>query len=136
MEKTIKADRKRKILKEEFLDDNALLEIIMEENRDVIIGLRFVDSHKNQIKEQILTRMSIYDYMSEYENLLKVSSDNTAIAIFKKVSEEEEYQLDKMYYIKEHIFADEEFLDITYREKFPNLSLDKHLILKSDNSNS
>lgn len=131
MRKTIKADKERKILKEEFLNDNALLQATMEENRDVTIGIRFVENPLVGIKEHILTKLSIYDYMSDYDNLVRISSDSSAVAIFNKT--EEGFQLNRFYDAEEHSFALSEFIDIVYEEKFPELALDKHLVLKSTN---
>lgn len=131
MRKTIKADKSRKILKEEFLNDNALLESTMEDNRDILVVVRFVEGPSSGIKEHILTKMNVYDYMSEYNNLVKKSKDSSTIAIFNKT--EEGYQLNRVYDVNKHEFALEEFIDIVYEDKFPELALDKHLILKGVN---
>ena len=131
MKKTIKADKKRKILKEEFLNDNALLQATMEENRDVTIGVRFVEHPLVGIKKHILTRLSIYDYMSDYDNLIKIANDSSAVAVFTKT--DEGLQLDRLYDAEEHEFALSEFIDIVYEKRFPELALDKHLVLKSTN---
>lgn len=131
MRKTIKADKSRKILKEEFINDNSLLELTMEDNRDILVGVRFVEGACSGIKEHILMRMSVYDYMSEYNNLVKKSKDSSTIAIFKKT--DDGYQLNRVYDAEKHEFALEEFIDIVYEDKFPELALDKHLVLKGTN---
>lgn len=128
MKKTIKADKSRKILQEEFLNDNSLLELTMEDNRDILVGIRFVEGVGFGIKEHILTKMSIYDYLSEYSNLVKISEDSSAIAIFNKTKAG--YQLDRLYNLEEHAFALDEFIDIVFEKKFPKLSLDKYLVLE------
>ena len=128
MKKTIKADKSRKILQEEFLNDNSLLELTMEDNRDILVGIRFVEGVGFGIKEHILTKMSIYDYLSEYSNLVKISEDSSAIAIFNKTKAG--YQLDRLYDLEEHAFALDEFIDIVFEKKFPKLSLDKYLVLE------
>lgn len=131
MKKTIKADKSRKILKEEFLNDNSLLEITMEDNRDILVGVRFVEGVGSGIKEHILARINIYDYASEYSDLVKISYDSSAIAIFNKTKAG--YQLDRFYDLEEHAFALDEFKDIVFKKKFPELALDKYLVLKSTN---
>lgn len=131
MKKTIKADKQRKILKEEFLNDNALLQATMEDNRDVTISVRFVEHPLVGIKEHILTKLSIYDYVSDYDNLIKIANDSSAIAVFNKT--DEGFQLDSLYDAEEHTFAIDEFIDIAYEKKFPELVLDKYLVLKSTN---
>lgn len=128
MKKTIKADKNRKILKEEYLNDNTLLEIVMEDDRNIIVSVRFVEGSSNTIREHVLTKMTIYDYLSDYNDLIKKSADSSAIAIFVKTKEG--LQLNRFYNIEEHAFALDEFIDIVYEEKFPKLVLDKHLILK------
>ncbi len=131
MEKTIKADKKRKILTEDFLNDNTLLQATLQNNRDVLVGVRFVDGPQ-RITEHILTRMTIYDYMSDYSNLVRISKDSSSIAIFNK-TDEGLLQLSRFYDASAHEFALDEFIDIVYEKKFPELALDKHLVLKSTN---
>lgn len=129
MKNTIKADNKRQILKEEYLNDNALLELTLEGKNDVVVALRYVQSPIKGIQEQILTKISTSDCAEEYDELVKISADKSTIAIFKKT--EENYELDKLYDTEEHTFIPSEFLDIVYLENFPNSTLDKHLVIKN-----
>lgn len=132
MKKSIRDDRKREVFSSEYLNDNALLELRFVENRDVAYCIRYVDAKEKSIKEDFLTQMSIYDYVSERADLVKVSEDASTIAIFKKV--EEGFQLAKIYDTKKHEFAMEEFMDIEYEKKFPKHPLNKQFILQN-NSN-
>lgn len=133
MRKNIKADKERTIIKEEYINDNSLLEATLEDNREVTLTIRFVKSPIEGIKEHFLTKMTIYDFLSEtdFNNFLKISEDNSAIAIFKEVPEG--FQLERLYDTEEHSFALDEFIDIVYKEKFPELALNKHLVLKRTN---
>lgn len=123
MKKTIKEDKSRNVIKEEYITDNTLLEYVLEEAK-VIIGIRYIDSQK--IKETILLRISLEDYAERESSFLDISEDKSTIATFTRVGEE--YQLDRVYETTDHSFVAEDFKDVAYMLKFPNQKLNKQLI--------
>ena len=126
MKKTIKEDKERIIIKEEFINDNTLLEYVKEDN-NVIIGIRYIESPIGGIKENILVRIKKEDF-TDIHNFFKIDSQKSTIAIFN--AKEDGYQLTKVYDIEEHSLVSEEFMDIVYNKKFPKQPLDKHLVLR------
>lgn len=130
MKKNIKEDQKREVFLSEYLNNNALLELTSVENKDIVFSIRYVDVKERSIKEHYLTKLSIDDYVSEKDNLIKISEDSSTIAVFKKL--DEKFQLSKVYDTKKNEFILEEFIDIVYEKKFPNYPLDKQFILKNN----
>ena len=122
MKKTIKEDRERNIIKSELLNDNTLLEYVAEK-RDIVIGIRFVESPTKGIREQILLRVDVAEFTDHIGQLIQVNEDKTAIAIFKPL--EDSYMLEQVYDLEEHTFGIPEFLDLHYQKKFPNAPLKK-----------
>jgi len=123
MKKTIKEDKARKIIKEEYITDNALLEYVLE-NDEVTIGIRYIDRQK--IHETILLKISLEDYLERAASFLDISEDKSTIATFTRIGKS--YQLDRVYEITENSFVTDDFIDVAYQLKFPNQKLNKQLI--------
>ena len=132
MKKTIKEDLERIVIKEKLLDNNSLIQY--ECNRDdktVSLVVRYIKN--NTIKEDIITTMTLDEYINELDNIVKINKNDSAIAIFKKETYNNvfnEYTLRDCYDLKDHSFAIIDFLDIEYNEKFPNNKVDKYLVVK------
>ena len=121
MKKTIKEDQERLILKSELIDDNSLLEYVAS-NGKMQVGIRFVEG-SSTIQEHIILSMDITKYMKHQESLIEFNEDRTAIAIFAPI--EEGYQLKNVYDITKHESRGPAFVDIEYRNRFPNKPLVK-----------
>ena len=120
MKKTIKEDQERLILQSELLNDNTLLEVVADHG-NMVVGVRFVDSPLTGLREHILIKMDIVEYMKHQDNLMEINEDRTSIAIFTPA--EEGYVLKDVYDTLEHQFGYQEFVDIEYRKRFPNKPL-------------
>ena len=88
---------------------------------NMIVGVRFVESPLTGLREHILIKMDIVEYMKHQENLMEINEDKTSIAIFTPT--EEGYVLKDVYDTVEHQFGYQEFVDIEYKKRFPNKSL-------------
>lgn len=132
MKNTIKEDLERIVIKEEIINDNSLLQYeCNRDNKIVTLGVRYIKN--NTIQENILTTMTLDEYINELDNIVKININNSAIAIFKKETYRNvfnEYILHDCYDLNKHTFASSEFLDIEYNEKFPNNKVDKYLVVK------
>lgn len=126
MKDTIKKDKERKIIKEEYLDDNTLLEVSIDEGM-VIISVRFVESPITGIREHTLLQVKAEDYMKHMDKLIDVNEKKDAIAIFTPTKEG--YLLRDVYDAKEHEFTNTDFTDLLYRERFPQKKLNKRTIV-------
>lgn len=125
MKDTIKEDKERKIIKEEYLDNNTLLEISVEEGK-VVISVRFVDTHLSGIKEHILLQIKAETYMKHMEGLIDISEKKDTIAIFKPT--EKGYLLHSVYDTSSHEFVNADFTELLYKRRFPHKQLNKNLI--------
>lgn len=127
MKNTIKSDNERLIIKEELLDDNSLLQYEYDrENDKVLLAIRFIKHHT--IQEHILTILSIHEYASELDDRVKINEDHTSIAIFDK--KDNDYVLRDCYNLQEHNYAINDFVDIEFNNKFPNIKINNYLVLK------
>ncbi len=122
MKRTIKEERETEIIKEEFLDENSLLQYKKDNNNNFEVVIKYIT--KNQIHEQFLARI---ENSNPNKTLLQLNEDSTAIAIFKKY--DNAYQLKRLYKVRTHSFAHSEFLDIVYPNFFSKTKLDSHLQL-------
>lgn len=120
MKKTIKEDQERLILQSELLNDNTLLEVVADHG-NMVVGVRFVDSPLTGLREHILIKMDIVEYMKHQDKLMEINEDKTSIAIFTPT--EKGYVLKDVYDTVEHQFGYQEFVDIEYKKRFPNKSL-------------
>lgn len=120
MEKTIKKDQERNIIKSELLNDNTLLEFVAK-NHDIIASVRYIDSPITGIRENILFKMDVADYTKHVGEIIQISEEKEAIAIFQPI--EEGYQLKQVYDTQEHQFAISEFVDLVYKKHFPTQPL-------------
>ena len=127
MKKNIKEDTERKVIKQEYLDENTLLEHIEEEN-DILITVRFIE--KGSIKEHFIAKIEKNDYEQEIDNLIKKNEDSSAIAVFSKV--DDEYTLKNLYLIEEHSSEVGDFLDVAYQLFFEKPKLNKRLTYKKE----
>ena len=127
MKKTIKEDRQRKVIKEELLNDNLILEYTQEKDK-IIVGVRFVDSPISGIKEHILATYDVAEYTEHIGELIQISEDKSAVALFKPI--EGGYQLYRVYDTEEHSSEVDDFIDIVYDKKFPHQPLNKQLVKK------
>lgn len=129
MEKTLRSEKAVNVLKEEFLDDNALLifkELNNKSNGEkgrVEVVMQYIEN-RNCLREVNLFSI---DCTTHNERFLSVSADNSTIAIFDK--EEENYYLNRVYDVSEHNFVADDFKDIVYREKFPERPLTDYPML-------
>lgn len=126
MKDTIRKDRERKVIEEEYLDDNTLLEVTLEDKK-VVIGIRFVDSPVSGIKEHILHTMTVEDYMKNKDKTIMINEERNAIAIFGR--NEEGYYLENVYETEEHSFSPSDFADIVFMKRFPQKKLTKNLMI-------
>lgn len=131
MNNTIKADNERKVIKQEYLNDNALLEVI-EVDESIKICVRFIE--ENKIKEHTLIIMTKEKYNREGQFRIIVSEDNKKIALFCRAGDG--YQLERLYDLEEHEFAVCDFMDIEYRNHFKKPVLNKCLIYKMEGENA
>ena len=114
MKKTIKEDSKRIILKQNYLDDNNLLEYHIN-GQKVSLVVRYIEM--NKIHEITLINMDFNDYLNELHNIVKINDDNNAVAIFKK-DNNDEYWLYDIYKTEDHSLGYLDFLDIEYDNYF------------------
>lgn len=122
MKKTIKKDKHRYILKEEYLNDNALLEYSLE-NKKIVVGIRFIEGC---MKEHILGQYPVREFVEEEKNLIRFNKKKNAIALFRKVGED--YQLDGLYNAEEHSFEVPDFLELAYQKEFPQEPLGENRV--------
>ena len=128
MKKTIKEDQERLIINEELIGDNNLIQYEYNPKHDtVLLGVRFVEN--SSIKEHIITCLTVHQYASQLDKIVRFNEDNTAIAIFKK--ENDEYVLQNFYNLETHDFSCIDFMDIEYNNKFPNNKInDRYVLIK------
>ena len=127
MEKTIKKDRERFVLKEELVNDNTLLEYTYE-GMNIHIGVRYVDSPVGGIKETHLCTIHVHDYQDMVPDLIRINDDRNAIAVFKRT--DKGLQLDRLYDAESHGFVVDDFRDQQFKEKFPYKPLPEQLLKK------
>ena len=115
MRKTIEEEMREPFLKEELIQGNALLIYRPNEKdkKQVDVCLRYVEN--NSIKEQRITMISQSDM--EDSGIVVINPDGTAIATYKKVGED--YELDRIYSIKEHSFSNPDFMELDFHFYFP-----------------
>lgn len=133
MKNTIKSDDHRIIIYSDYLNDNCKLEGIFDsENQNISIVTRYVDG-VNKITETTLLVLSMDQFTTEYENLIRINEENDSIAIFEK--KEEGYVLRDIYDTINHCMAVEDFKDVVFKNKFPQTELGKNLeLIKKPNS--
>ena len=129
MKATIRDDQNRQIIKEEYVNENSLLEVSKEKD-DFIVTIRYVESPSVGIIEHFLTKINFFEYKTLFSELVRISNDNTTIAIFKCV--EDGFLLEKVYDASSHEFLPDEYMDIKFMEKFSDIVLNKQLILTND----
>lgn len=129
MKATIRDDQNRQIIKEEYVNENSLLEVSKEKD-DFIVTIRYVESPSVGIIEHFLTKINFFEYKTLFSELVRISNDNTTIAIFKSV--EDGFVLEKVYDASSHEFLPDEYMDIKFMEKFSDIVLNKQLILTND----
>lgn len=127
MKKTIKEDNERFVMQRELINDNTLLEYTADQGY-MIVGVRYVDSSSRSIKEHILLKMNIVEFMKHQQELIEVNEGKTSIAIFFPV--EDGYILREVYNTVEHEFGIPDFLDIEYQKAFPSTQIDKKYLKK------
>lgn len=121
MKDTIKADYFRKVLKHEFLTDNALIEHVLTDENIVEISVRYITGTIPEIKEDILIKLTKEEYSFELSEFLKINEDSTAIALFYK-NRENEFLLGKVYDITNHTFIPNDFTGTIYHKRFKKAS--------------
>ncbi len=120
-----------KTIKLEKIDENNILEYKYdEETNNVILIINFVES--DNFKEHTLTTMTLDDYTSELDKIVKINKNNSAIALFQKRTYGvfDEYSLKDCYDLIDHSFSTTESLDIDYQKKFSKSKTDKYLVVK------
>lgn len=131
MEKTIKKDNRRKLIRADYINDNMVLECVHNEEDDTVtIGVRYIE--ESSIRETIFTRVSMEEYMESYYDLIRITPLKDTIAIFKKKGTD--FTLNSIYDVKEHSMIPEDFKDIVFKQKFPTLELGKNLVLTKKNN--
>ena len=123
MKTTIKKDRQDKVLSEELISDNALLQYRQTSEDEVSIVVRYIDS--SSIKETTLYKTD----PTNNKYLLCISDDKQALAVFEE--HKDDFVLSRLYDVKEHTFVPHDFIDIAYNQKFPNQQVNHQLVLKS-----
>ena len=129
MEKTLKKDNERKIIRSEYINDNMILEFVTDSNdENVTAVVRYIDSD-NSIKETVLIKNIAYaTYVVYINQLLRIAEDKKHITIFKK--EGSTLVLDRIYDVEEHSMIPEDFLDVVFKKIYPTeeLGLNKVLV--------
>jgi len=126
MKNNIKEEQERLIIKEELLNENTLIQHEYDrENDKVRIVIRYIEYAS--IKEHTLNVMSVHEYASEFDKRVRINEDNSSIAIFDK--NEDGYALRNCYDLNEHEFTPSDFVDLEFNKKFPNVILNKFLVL-------
>lgn len=129
MKKTIREDNQRKVIKQEYLNENSLQEVALVDGK-IQITIRFVEGMS--IKEHILATMTPEELINEV-NTYKVSDDGKKIALFRKKGDE--YCLERLYDLEKHEFSISDFIDIEYKKHFKTPALNKYLRYKTGDSN-
>lgn len=124
MKKTIKEDNQRTVIKQEYLNNNSLLEISIVDGK-IEVTIRFIEG--KSIKEHILTIMSVEDFLLE-KDTYRISEDGKKMALFK--TKNDEYYLERLYDLEEHEFTVCDFMDLEYRKHFTIPVLNEHLSYK------
>ena len=127
MKKTIREDARRHILRQEYIDDNTLLEFV-EEGESILVSIRFVDS--GVIREQILRVFPKETGLSRICSMISISDDKEAIALFK--AREGALVLEDVYLVLEHSYSFSDFIDICYASHFDKNTLDEYLVYQKD----
>jgi len=117
MKKTIKKDMERISIYRSFINDNTLLECILDEDEKISIVVRFVDNLVNGIKEHCLARVGKDAYFDYINNFIEINDEADTIALFVP-SKDGNMELDRLYDAVGHHFADSEFMDLVYKNKF------------------
>ena len=132
MKKTIKEDQNRLILESELLNDNTLLEYTADQGY-MIVGIRYVESPISGIKEHVLIKMDIADFLKHKEELIEINEDHSAIAIF--TPQGDEYVLRGVYNAVSHGFETPEFIDLEYKKAFPSQPMERNFVKKKSKVN-
>lgn len=122
MEQTIKKDNERKVIKQEYLNENSLCETVVIDN-SIRISIRFIEH--SSVKEHIITTLPAEVYLTESEDRIRISEDGRMLAVFSK--RKEEFFLNRLYDLEEHCFSVPDFIDIEYKKHFQSPKLDSHL---------
>jgi len=127
MERTIKDDNRRHIIRQEYINDNMELQCALDDETNIVtISVRYV-SELNTINETIFKKVGLDEYMESYYDLVRFNAMKNTVAIFNKIGTD--FTLERVYDIKERSFIPEDFKDIVFHEKFAPLKLGKNLVL-------
>ena len=127
MERTIKADNRRHLIRQEYINDNMELQCALDDETNIVtISVRYV-SELNTITETILKKVGLAEYMESYYDLIRINAMKNTIAIFNKIGTD--FSLERVYDIKEKSYIPEDFKDVVFHEKFAPLKLGKNLVL-------
>lgn len=127
MERTIKYDNRRHIIRQEYINDNMELQCALDDETNIVtISVRYV-SELNTINETIFKKVGLDEYMESYYDLVRFNAMKNTVAIFNKIGTD--FTLERVYDIKERSFIPEDFKDIVFHEKFAPLKLGKNLVL-------
>ena len=131
MEKTIKAENARKVFRQEYLNDNLSIESVIDsEDKQVTVVLRRIV--ENSIQETVLMKLPLEVYMESFEEPVRIDQNNSSIATFTK--EGNEYRLNNIYDINENSMIPEDFKDLFFKQKFPELKFENNLVLTKKNN--
>ena len=114
-------------MQSELINDNALLEYTADHGY-MMVTVRYVNSTTSGIREHVLIRMNIVEFMKHQQHLLQMNEDHSAIAIFKPTKDG--YALDGIYNTQEHEFGMPDFLDLEYKKAFSKGTIEKTYIKK------
>ena len=127
MERTIKADNRRHLIRQEYINDNMELQCALDDETNIVtISVRYV-SELNTITETILARMNFDEYLKSFYDIIRFNDEKDTIAIFKK--EDSDFRLERVFNIKEKSFIAEDFKDVVFENKFVPLKLGENLVL-------
>lgn len=115
MEKTIKKDLERIILKEELLDDNSLLQYVVH-GMNIQVCIRYIEEYGRRIQEHVLAEIPVAEYADNIGKMIQINEEKNTIAIFRK--NEKNYVLDTVYDIVEHSFVASDFTECAYQKTF------------------
>lgn len=136
MNLNIKDELTRKVIEEELLLDNALLQYAQNED-EVEVVIRYIESF-NKIREYLLGVLSFDEYLYNRYEHVEINKESNTIAFFKKINNklddnrEENYELSKLYNYEKHLSLGPAFIDLHYKEAHKGKKKTKKIIPEYD----
>ena len=125
MKSRIKEDKEVKVLSEELLSDNALLQYRQTADNEISVVIRYVKA--SSIKEVTLFKTD----PKNNKYLLSISDDKEAVAVFEE--QEQGFILTRLFELENHTFECSDFIDLAYNKHFEQ-KIGPTLVLKGGKS--